>query len=59
MIAQLDEESMDVVLHGDLAADRDRSCGSSSQDIRRSRGVIGCWLIRMPKIDGKREDAAK
>ena len=67
MIAQLDEESMDVVLHGDPAADRDRSGGSdrdrsggsSSQDnIRRSRGVIGCWLIMMPRIDHKREYAA-
>ena len=67
MIAQLDEESMHVVLHGAHADDRgrsggsdlDRNGGSSSQDnIRRSRGVIGCWLIMMPRIDHKREYAA-
>ena len=59
MIAQLDEESMDVVLHGDPAADRDRSGGSDQDNIPRSHGVIGCWLMMMPWIDHKRDYAAR
>ena len=58
MIANLDEESMDVVLHGDPAADQDRSGGSAQDNIPRSHGVIGCWLMMMPEIDLKREYAA-